>query len=450
MAEAKRRSSSAYVQLDLSTPSAFNGDSSHEPREKYGDGSPFIPAVLSGDETVDLHEASGGSSASERAEKPSVQTMVEGAVKLVSMLNFMKAPDADEGRRGAGVGEGEGEEKDGREGGERRGQGTRRGDGEGDGGEEEWEETKEGRGEEARGGVGMGKEREGEREEVGPEAGDSARGTGAQATQVELGTPKSLRSLEQWRAAAAEYIATLIFVYIFSSVLSDRCLSFITFITGIISIELSAARLLVISVAHGLAIAFLAAATGAISGGHINPAVTIAFVVAGKETLLRAALYITAQVLGAVSGAALLQSATPIAWQGSLGSHNIANGLNGGQGFLMEVILTFVLIFVIFGVAVDRRGPGVIAPLPIGFAVVVDHLVGVPFTGASMNPARSFGPAFVTSQWGKSHWIYWVAPCLGAALAASVYRFVFLQAPVVLPETAPLKKTGSGIPPRGR
>ncbi|MCO5614041.1 hypothetical protein L7F22_068321 [Adiantum nelumboides] len=102
----------------------------------------------------------------------------------------------------------------------------------------------------------------------------------------------------------------------------------------------------------------------------------------------------------------------------------------------MEIMLTFVLIFVIFGVAVDRRGPGVIAPLPIGFAVLVDHLVGVPYTGASMNPARSFGPAVVSGAWSKNFWIYWFGPCFGAAFASALYRFVFLEPITILPTTA--------------
>ncbi|MCO5557704.1 hypothetical protein L7F22_011275 [Adiantum nelumboides] len=245
--------------------------------------------------------------------------------------------------------------------------------------------------------------------------------------QVELGDRKTLRSKEQWRAAGAELIGTMLFVYL-------GCGSVVA--TGMLSLGMSPSRLIAIALAHGLAIAFLAGATGAISGGHLNPAVTLAFVIAGKETLLRAGLYVGAQLLGAVIGAALLRDATPKLWVGALGSHDLSNGVHPSQAFLMEMMLTFVLIFVIFGVAVDRRGPGVIAPLPIGFAVLVDHLVGVPYTGASMNPARSFGPAVVSGAWSKSFWIYWFGPCFGATFASALYRFVFLEPITILPTTA--------------
>ncbi|KAH7295860.1 hypothetical protein KP509_27G068900 [Ceratopteris richardii] len=256
--------------------------------------------------------------------------------------------------------------------------------------------------------------------------------------KVELGDRKTLRSKEQWRAACAEFIGTMLFVYL-------GCGSVVA--TGMLSLGMSASRLIAIALAHGLAIAFLAGATGAISGGHLNPAVTLGFVVAGKETLLRAGLYIAAQLLGGVIGAALLKDATPKFWEGALGSHNISHGVYPSQALLMEIMLTFTLIFVIFGVAVDRRGPGVIAPIPIGFAVLVDHLVGVPYTGASMNPARSFGPAFVSGAWSNNFWIYWFGPCIGATLASALYRYVFLEPVTVLPTLAPMSSSTNNKQP---
>ncbi|BFI43091.1 protein MpHIP [Marchantia polymorpha subsp. ruderalis] len=236
--------------------------------------------------------------------------------------------------------------------------------------------------------------------------------------KVELGETKTLRSKEQWRAAGAEFIGTLLFVFL-------GCGSVVA--TGILDSKMTAARLVAIALAHGLAITFLAGATGAISGGHLNPAVTLAFVVAGKESLLRAGLYVGSQIFGGIFGALFLKWCTPESMRGTLGSHDVNPLIYGSQAFLMELILTFVLIFVIFGVAVDRRGPGVIAPIPIGFAVVVDHLVGVPFTGASMNPARSFGPAIVSGAFGTQHLLYWAAPGFGATLASALYRYVFLE-----------------------
>ena len=97
-----------------------------------------------------------------------------------------------------------------------------------------------------------------------------------------------------------------------------------------------------------------------------------------------------------------------------------------GMGFVMEVVVTFALVFVIFATAVDPGSIGNQAPLAIGLTVLVDHLVAVPITGASMNPARSFGPALVAGEW-SNHWIYWVAPLLGGAVASLVYQFVFMN-----------------------
>ncbi|CAM6111718.1 unnamed protein product [Calypogeia fissa] len=236
--------------------------------------------------------------------------------------------------------------------------------------------------------------------------------------KVELGETKTLRSKEQWRAAGAEFVGTFLFVYI-------GCGSVVA--TGMLYAEMTPSRLVAIALAHGLAISCLAGATGAISGGHLNPAVTLAFVVAGKENLVRAGLYAGAQIFGAIFGALFLKFSTPEYLRGNLGSQDISQYIFTSQGFLVEMILTFALVFVIFGVAVDRRGPGVIAPLPIGFVVLVDHIVGVPYTGASMNPARSFGPALVSGYFGSAHLVYWVAPCFGASMAAALYRYAFLE-----------------------
>ena len=94
----------------------------------------------------------------------------------------------------------------------------------------------------------------------------------------------------------------------------------------------------------------------------------------------------------------------------------------------MEIIITFALVFVIFATAVDSGGMGNLAPLAIGLAVLVDHLLAVSVTGASMNPARSFGPALVAGEWAN-HWIYWIGPLIGGGLAGMVYQFSFMNRP---------------------
>ena len=133
-----------------------------------------------------------------------------------------------------------------------------------------------------------------------------------------------------------------------------------------------------------------------------------------------------AQLIGAVIGAALLALVLAGNVEGDLGAHSLGNALSSkGAGVIVEAILTFVLVFTVFATAVDRRGLGNAAPIAIGFAILIDHFIGVPLTGASMNPARSFGPALVANAW-SDHWVYWVGPLLGAAMAGLFYHFVFL------------------------
>ena len=99
-----------------------------------------------------------------------------------------------------------------------------------------------------------------------------------------------------------------------------------------------------------------------------------------------------------------------------------------GMGLIMEIVVTFVLVFVIFATAVDSGGMGHMAPLAIGLAVLVDHILAVSVTGASMNPARSFGPAVMAQEW-SDHWVYWIAPLIGGGLAGMVYQFAFVNRP---------------------
>eukprot|EP00897_Mesotaenium_endlicherianum_P009123 jgi/Mesen1/8239/ME000443S07394 len=109
-----------------------------------------------------------------------------------------------------------------------------------------------------------------------------------------------------------------------------------------------------------------------------------------------------------------------------LGAHNLARGVSWAQGLLIEACLTFVLVFTIWGVAVDPRGPKQTAPLFIGLSVFVGVIFGVPLTGPSMNPARTFGTAAVANDWDH-HWVYWVGPCLGGVIAAVTYNFLVLD-----------------------
>lgn len=229
---------------------------------------------------------------------------------------------------------------------------------------------------------------------------------------------RKFTSREAWRSTLAEFIVTLLFVFLGagSVVVSG----------GLPNGDLDAARLGIIAVAHGLAIAILAYATANISGGHINPAVTFAAWMTNKISAARGLMFIAAQLSGAVVGALLLLATIPAAADTNLGAHALRPDVSISMGLLMEIIVTFALVFVIFATAVDPGGMGNLAPLAIGLAVLVDHLVAVPITGASMNPARSFGPALVSGAW-SDHWIYWVGPLLGGAGAGLVYQFMFIN-----------------------
>lgn len=222
-----------------------------------------------------------------------------------------------------------------------------------------------------------------------------------------------------WRAIGAEFFATLLFVFLGPGAVIA---------SGITApgAQLTADKLLVIAIGHGLAIAVLVWASAHVSGGHINPAVTFAAWITGRISLVKGVLYIVAQLVGAVIGSALLMAVIPDNIQGSLGAHGLGTGMTETTGLLAEIILTFALVGVVFMTAMHPKGPGNVAPLAIGLVVLIDHLVGVPLTGASMNPARSFGPALVAGAWA-SHWIYWVGPLVGGAIGGLVAHYLYLK-----------------------
>src|SRR3972149_8917828 len=227
-------------------------------------------------------------------------------------------------------------------------------------------------------------------------------------------TPDDL-SVNTWRAVIAEFVATLLFVF--------GGAGSVVVVTGVLggSPGQDPAALVAIALAHGLAIATLVAATAKISGGHINPAVTFGAVISGRMKPATGFVYVAAQIVGAVIGALLLKVVVGSSIEGNLGAHSLNDAAlsSDAAGGLVEAILTFVLVFTVFATAMDRRGLGNAAPIAIGFAILIDHFVGVPLTGASMNPARSFGPALVANEWGE-HWVYWVGPLAGGGLAALV------------------------------
>lgn len=223
-----------------------------------------------------------------------------------------------------------------------------------------------------------------------------------------------------WRAVSGEYLATLIFVLLGLG-------STINWAAG--QEKPPPADLVLISLCFGLSIATMVQCFGHISGGHINPAVTAAMVVTRKLSLAKAVFYVVAQCLGAVTGAGILYFVTPAAVRGSFGVTTVNSSLSAGHGLLVELLITFELVFTVFATCDPRRTDlGGSAGLAIGFAVAIGHLFAIPYTGASMNPARSFGPAIVTLNF-ENHWVYWVGPILGAVLAAGLYEYLYCPDP---------------------
>jgi len=180
-----------------------------------------------------------------------------------------------------------------------------------------------------------------------------------------------------------------------------------------------------VAFAHGLILAIMVTATMRVSG-HLNPAVTLGFVVTRRIDPVMAFVYIIAQVLAAVLAAYALKGLFPgaVAASTRLGGQTIAGDVSTGQAIVLEFIATFFLVFSVFGTAVDPRAPQV-GGFAIGLTVAADILAIGPLTGASMNPARSFGPA-VASGIFEGQAVYWIGPILGGIAAALVYEALFI------------------------
>jgi MIP family channel proteins len=188
-----------------------------------------------------------------------------------------------------------------------------------------------------------------------------------------------------------------------------------------------AVGLLGIALAHGLALSIMISVFGATSGGHFNPAVTVGFLVTRRIKPDLAAVYIAAQLVGAVLGGLALRAVfAESVWKVThLGTPALAPNVSFGTGVLVEAILTFFLLLAVFGTAVDARAPK-IAGFGIGLTVMMDIFVGGPLTGAAMNPAIAFGPA-VASGYFTNHLVYWIGPLIGGIVGALLYNDVILR-----------------------
>jgi aquaporin TIP len=184
--------------------------------------------------------------------------------------------------------------------------------------------------------------------------------------------------------------------------------------------------LLGIALAHAIVLSVMITATMTISGGHLNPAVTIGLLATRRIGPVSALAYIVAQLVGAVLGAFLVKALLPAGAVRSamVGVPVIAGSMTLGQAISLELILTFFLMFAVYGTAVSPDAPRV-GGFGIGLVLLFDILVGGPLTGAAMNPARAFGPAVVSGEW-VGHIAYWVGPIIGALLAALLWEYFLL------------------------
>ena len=221
------------------------------------------------------------------------------------------------------------------------------------------------------------------------------------------------------RPLTAEFVGTLLFVFLGAG-------SVVALVSAGSTLGASSIGPLGVALAHGVGMAIIVSMTMSISGGHINPAVTVGLWIANKIDGLLAGKYIVAQLLGAIAGAALLKGVLPkIPVSVALGgTPRLANDVTFAQGVWIEALLTFFLVSAVFGTAVSSQAPK-IAGFGIGLAIFVDALVGGNLTGAAMNPARAFGPALVAWQW-NGHAVYWIGPLLGAAVAGALWKALLL------------------------
>ncbi|KAK1261175.1 putative aquaporin PIP1-2 [Acorus gramineus] len=240
--------------------------------------------------------------------------------------------------------------------------------------------------------------------------------------------PGELKSWSFWRAGIAEFMATFLFLYI-------------TILT-VMGVKRSSSMCASVGI-QGIAWAFggmifaLVYCTAGISGGHINPAVTFGLLLARKLSLTRAIFYMIMQCLGAICGAGVVKGFQTGPYERNLGGVNfVAPGYTKGDGLGAEIVGTFVLVYTVFSATDAKRNARdshvpILAPLPIGFAVFLVHLATIPITGTGINPARSLGAAIIFNKhrgW-EDHWIFWVGPFIGAALAAVYHQIVIRAIP---------------------
>jgi len=253
-----------------------------------------------------------------------------------------------------------------------------------------------------------------------------------------------------WRAIIAEFLGTMIYTFAAAGV-------------AIASNAFNAPpniwyqpSIILIALGEGLAYTAIVFATFELSGGHINPATTWGALITRRVGVLRGIAYMVAQCVGALFGALVASWATPSNYHGRLGAHFWEENLSNFSGFLLQAMLTFFLVFVVFATYFDPLGPKKIAPLPIGLTVIFSYLIGWVFVGPPMNPARVLGTAVVYGNYDHL-WVYWAGPFTGATVASLLYLLLFMTRPIRMIEqrkvtfipdetTSLIHPTNAGLP----
>jgi len=234
-----------------------------------------------------------------------------------------------------------------------------------------------------------------------------------------------LRKKNLWRSTLAEMFGMALFLCSVSLVAQDWSAN----------VDRSSNNM-EIGLGIGLSITTCAVIIGHVSGGHLNPAVTLAMACVGNISILRAFFYIIAQMIGAITGSAIAYGLTPDAARGELGAVGLGRGVTPVQGFGLELVFTTVLVLFVLSITDDNKQVDTYAVvLGIGVCITVCHLFLVPMTGCGINPARAFGPAVVMKSW-NNHWVYWVGPIVAAPLASFLHKFVLYHEKPVIDHTA--------------
>ncbi|XP_060552215.1 lens fiber major intrinsic protein-like [Ruditapes philippinarum] len=246
------------------------------------------------------------------------------------------------------------------------------------------------------------------------------------------GMLQELKSRALWRAVFAEFIATMVFLFIATMAA-----------VPLLPVEGTEATIVKNALASGLMIAICIQMFGHVSGAFMNPAVTISFAVGQTISPLRALFYVMAQCTGGSLGVLILKGVTPSELHGNLGMNMVNTRISAVQGFACEVVFTFILVISIYGCIDSNRTFFGSEAVGIGFTIAGINLAGIPFTGASMNPARSFCAAFISNSFDNL-WVYWAGPILGGSIGALAYKYVFNPYKNIMTYTDAARKLMSG------